>query len=113
PVLWHEAKLGHVLENTVVTSPHVDCDERTLAAACHVVAPSIDEMRVPARQLEHAPEQWPVLAPTLRHLLEVAPQVNVNRRLVPVPQQAIVVIEPVERHLREIEACTGRIMETE
>src|SRR5262249_24930160 len=64
-------------------------------------------------QLEQAPEQRSVPPPTLGNLLEVPPEIDVNRRIVSLPQAAILVAESLESQPRQRKMRTGRIVEIE
>src|SRR5262249_41633426 len=112
PLLGHEPEIGKGVA-AKVTAAHVDRHERPTAAACDIGVPRLDGPLLRTGQLEQAPEQRSVSPPTLGNLLEVPPEIDVNRRIVSLPQAAILVAESLESQPRQRKMRTGRIVEIE
>jgi hypothetical protein len=88
-------------------------DQRAAPTVRDGVAPGIEGGAMLQSQLEHAPEQRPVLPPALRQLLEVARQVDVGGRHIPIPKLAVVVRETGVGSLRKIEVLAAFVFEAE
>ena len=92
-----------VLHVAIIAPPDVHRYQHSLAAPGNAINPGADRLTMAGIRLEHVPQQRAVRPPAFGNLLEIADQVDIDGRIVFIPQLTIVVGETGVADFRQIE----------